>query len=39
MKPNTDQPKGTELESARRIGGAINKAGVGLPSNTVMAVL
>ena len=39
MKPNADQPLKTELESARRIGGAINKVGEGPPSNTVMAVL
>jgi hypothetical protein len=39
MKPNTDQPLKTELESARRIGGAINKSGEGSPSNTVMVVL
>jgi hypothetical protein len=34
-----EQPKGAELESARRIGGAINKSGEGSSSNTVMAVL
>jgi len=39
MKPNTDQPEKTELESARRIGGAINKAGIGSSSNMVMVVL
>lgn len=35
MKPNTDQPKGAELEY-RVIG--INKSGESSPSNTVMVV-
>ena len=34
-----EQPLKAELESARRIGGAINKSGEDSPSNTVMAVL